>query len=262
DMMLLGVIRVWDLASGKLRYTIKEGAPGRTTVVSPVVSPNGRLLAYTALDGQVRLIDMANGEKLHAWKITSRRQRAALAFSAASGRLYARLAGHPTIQEWDVQTGQQLRTLKISERPAPTMLRPNTPVGCLALSTDGKLLAVGGDGNALHFIDLDTGKDRPSPGGHSDGVGFLHFAAAGKSLLTRADRTLRWWEPTTGKELKRLDLPAKGYSFLASPDGRYLAVENERHLISLIEQQTGKQLAEIGPVGAQVINNPTFFFSP
>ena len=65
------------------------------------------------------LIDMATGDKLRSWKITTRRERAALAFSTDSARLYTRLADHPTVHEWDVNTAAELRALKVSDRPGP-----------------------------------------------------------------------------------------------------------------------------------------------
>jgi RNA polymerase sigma factor (sigma-70 family) len=260
DMVSRTFLHVWDVKTGKLRFALNE--PGVQGVHAVAFAPDGATLAYTTPDGRVVVVEAATGKKLQDWRTFQRRDWPLVAFGA-DGKLYTKLAGGTTVTEWDPATGKGLRTLNPGDSPPPGPLRPAGAVGGLAVSPDGKLLATGGDGHAVRFVDLATGKDQPLPGGHAHELGLVAFAPDGKSLLTRGgDRSLRWWDPASGKELKHLAVPAGASALQATADGRYVCEDRERGGLVLIDTGNSKEVATIPVEKGQVVNAATYFFAP
>ncbi len=76
---------------------------------------------------------------------------------------------------------------------------PDT-VLCLAISADGKALAVGGTDNRIRLYELPEGKKRWEIEAHADWVMALAFSPDGQSLASASrDRTARWLELTKGE---------------------------------------------------------------
>ena len=94
----------------------------------------------------------------------------------------------------------------------------------LALSPDGKNLAVGTTGKAVTFWDVATKKEQSAFGGHRDAMTALVFLAGGRELATGGeDESLRFWSATSGKELHHETAHAGAVTALAaSADGRTL----------------------------------------
>jgi hypothetical protein len=70
---------------------------------------------------------------------------------------------------------------------------------------------------------------------------------------------LYFWDTVTGKEGRKLMLPAQRdvVSYTFSPDGRLLAVENGEQTISLWEVASGKERAVLGkPAASAEVNDP------
>jgi RNA polymerase sigma factor (sigma-70 family) len=248
-------IQIWDAATGKELGTHKVET--RFGFSAAVFSPSNKLLAYATVDGEVGVMVAVGGKLLHKWSIANRQESPAVAFSADSTKVYTKVAGSRIVREWDVATGKELRKLGEAADDGPT--RPSNTTGCLVLTSDGKTLAVGGDGNAIRFVDLATGKDLPQPTGHSQPLAVVAYAPDGKTLLTRDDRTARLWDAATGKQLKQLAVPAKAGTFAATPDGKTLAVADERFGLTLVDGATGKEIAPVGTLGK---SPPVFAFAP
>jgi WD40 repeat protein len=92
-----GEVKVWDLAAGKERTTLK--GEGRR-VAAVAFSPDGRTLAWGRDDGTVRLADVATGKERavyreHAGAVLS------LAF-APDGRTLASASQDQAVKLWDV----------------------------------------------------------------------------------------------------------------------------------------------------------------
>jgi len=65
SVIFLGVISVWDVATGRLLLTRDEGSGGDTSVA---ISKNGKVLARGSQDGTVKLWEVARGPKLRPLK--------------------------------------------------------------------------------------------------------------------------------------------------------------------------------------------------
>ena len=124
------------------------------------------------------------------------------------------------IRVWDVKTGASVRVL----RPPPGRGRIGEYFS-VALSPDGKTLAVGGAAGRIFLIDLPSGRMLHFLVGHSNSVIGLDFSPDGTRLATSsADKTVRIWDVATGQTIRTLTgHSAFVYAVRFSPDGRLLA---------------------------------------
>jgi WD40 repeat protein len=131
------------------------------------------------------------------------------------------------------------KTIRVLALPGGKELRrvafPEVP-GSVAVSPDGKLLAVGGFAR-LQLFDLATGKllgDARDPVGHG-GTNSLAFSPDGKTLAVAGDfGRLALFDPVTAKE--RLALPPRKAIVNAvawSPDGKTLASAGVDNVVTL-----------------------------
>jgi WD40 repeat protein len=151
------------------------------------------------------------------------------------GKTLASLSRDGSVILWDTTTGTVRMTVKQWE-PAPR----GQPVawgfgGGLAISPDGKLLAVGGGALdtkpspltawAITLWYLGSGKQRGSLLGHQSIVTSLIFLQDGKTLASGSlDGTVRLWAVATQKELAVLGTGRSVRCIASSPDGNTLAV--------------------------------------
>jgi WD40 repeat protein len=150
---------------------------------------------------------------------------------------------------WETATGKELRRF--------TTDRPSSPSGraIIALSPDGKLLALLDEQTSVPVVEVATGKERfrfVSPE-ESDTLFVpeqLAFTDGGKVLVIggrEANQTLvRFLDAATGKELRQIK-GAQGNldAFAATPDGKTLALHDVgTHKVVTWEVPTGKKLRE------------------
>jgi RNA polymerase sigma factor (sigma-70 family) len=239
-------MQFWDVQTGKLTHSLKIA--GRPSIVAPVFSPDSKWFACAKTGGDVIVAEAATGKVLHEWRLAVTRGDPGLVFAADSSKLYTKeLNG--IVREWDVVTGKELRSLGIDEDKG-SVLPTGGPRRCLALSADGKTLAVGGDGLGIRFIDVRSGKELPVPGGHANPISSIHYAADGKSLVTFGqDYTVRVWDAAAGKQLKQISTPGAVRMFATSPDGRFLAVEDMVNHFKLVDADSGKELVKLADPG-------------
>ena len=100
-----GMLVVWDIATGKERWTHRENK----TVLAAVFAPDGQRLAIGVQDGNVKLLDAATGveQKSFHHPQTAR----AVAFSP-DGKLLAAGVGDMSIHIWDLESGSEKTTFK------------------------------------------------------------------------------------------------------------------------------------------------------
>jgi WD40 repeat protein len=215
--------RAWDVATGKELGLFRE----RAAATAAWFSPDGKTLLTADNNGVVcrwqagrRSLLMQPNEPGHF------RPSGRASLLSANGQVAGVVGMEGDIRLWDLATGKQLLDWK-------------GPLGSLpysaAVSPDGKMLAVSGDGNRAHLLDVPTGKEirhieGPNRAPHLqpgfprmrlESLCWFAFSPDGRLLAGAAGQDWGLWEVATG----RLRYTAKGVQgrFAFSPDGRLVA---------------------------------------
>jgi len=218
-----GVLRVWELASRKLRLTIQAHPKGINVVA---FDPFGQIIATGGNDALAQLWDSATGESLGSY-IGGTYSVPTLAFSPDGDQLA--IANGNTIRLRDVETQRFVYTI-VGQNPFYT----------LAIHPEGRLLATGDTANTVQLWDLPpdgssttrTNASRLTLHGHSGRAATaaaliweVAFNTQGNLLASAAgDHTTRIWDPQSGEMLAVLEGHERAVTSLAfRPDGRLLA---------------------------------------
>jgi WD40 repeat protein len=120
------------------------------------------------------------------------------------------------------------------------------PVGGVAYSSDGKLIASSDDAEGVNVIrvwDAETMRERQLFRGHTRPVRGVAFSPDCRRLLSGSwDGTMRLWDVATGTELRRFPLPTGTDSVCFSPDGRYALSGSHRNDAHLWDVETGQKV--------------------
>jgi WD40 repeat protein/predicted Zn-dependent protease len=179
-----GVVKLWDVATGKVRWMLR----GYRSVA---FSPDGKTLAVPAPFGGVLLFDAATGGPgpilqpgdRGAWHHTQ-----CVAFSP-DGKALAGANGFGTVNVWDMVTGQLRLALKAHR----------ATVTSLAFVPDGKALVSASEDGTLKLWDLATGQERFTLKGPKQAVHAVAVARDGKLLVTLSgDGKVRLWRAASG----------------------------------------------------------------
>ncbi len=207
-------IKVWEVASLKVRRSWQGKGISPTNVADVALSPDGKLIAQRGIDRKVRV-----------WETDS-------------GRLQQTL-----------QVGAPLK----KSGPGVSPFSPDDPTGAgqapmpMAFSPDGKRLAVGSDRNAVRFWDLAAGKEIAS-GGLRGRITAVAYSADGKYVATGGeDRVIRVWDAATRAEVRQLRGHTHAILGLAfAADGKLLASNAiDEEGVRLWDPATGKQTRRV-----------------
>ncbi len=209
-----------------------------STVTGLAFTPDGKALVSASYDKTLRVWDAATGRELR--RLPTFRGSLAGLSASADGRTVA-------VCEY---TGDVFLADTAAGRVTPLPPRPGEFRVCVALSPDGKLLAVGA--SSVRLWDAAAGKPLREWRGHSGQVRRLAFAPDGKVLAGGDDKTARLWRADTGKETLRLDVGSPVQALAFSPDGKALAVGGEDGKLRLWELPSGKRLYESPAQGLPV----------
>ena len=127
---------------------------------------------------------------------------------------------------WDLATSKE-----VHQFPEPNA------VNSLALSHDGKFLAVVGWFKEVRIYDLTSKQLARQCLGHQDSCVSVAFSPDGRLIASGSmEQAIRIWEAHSGEEVRKIDDPRKQANTLAfSPDGRLLLAAFEDRSVRLFD---------------------------
>ena len=256
-----GSIAAYDLAGGRrLGRSFSWNVPLQGCGYAPCMAINrqSELMAADQGDGTVALVDLRTLRRLRTLPARDGATSAAIAFTP-DGRTVVTGGVNRRVTFWDAATGRPTRTLRFTD-----------PVWWLAVSPDGKLLAVQTWANSspvTHVVEvqLATGKVVQS---HTvaHGPSGVEFSPAGRELFalgccwTGSGSTLLAWNADTGRQLFRLGDSVGAEAFDVAPDSRRLAVGTAGGALIVLDARSGRRIGPVmqaaGGVVAQVSFSP------
>lgn len=187
-----------------------------------------------------------------------------------TGGLKATLAGHGdqvkavvALPDGSVISGGLDRTIRFWDpagKPTRQVAAP-APVFALAVSPDGKRLAVGGPDNLVHVLSAADGKEIVALKGHGGAVNGVAFLRSGGDRLVSAsaDGSARLWTVPAKPEDKPIDPTVlaghKGpvHAVAGSSDGKLVVTAGEDGAIRGWDAASGKPIGASAPVGAPLL---------
>jgi RNA polymerase sigma factor (sigma-70 family) len=235
---------IWrfDVASGK-ELEVLRGPPGLRD--SPLaLAPDGKTWAWDDFGGPLRFWDMETGQVKH--NLARQPSLTDLVFSSDSKQLLAASSWGPGVRTWDVASGNEVR------RFGPFgAVRGRLAVSNLAISADGKTLAVGNDRNTVQQWDLSTAKELTAGPGHQGPITTVALSGDGKTVATRGmDDMVRFWDSATGTALGSIPLPADALrdiywiTFLSEDRVIVLGTGPNDSIHSIFDIKSGKQVGD------------------
>src|SRR5262249_19491594 len=149
-------------------------------------SPDGKMLASSSSDNTLRLWDPDTGKEKKRFACPP----VVSMFFAKEGQILAVQDWNKEVILWDLDKDKEIRRLS-AERG-------------MAVSPDGKFLAVAGAYGAIEILDVNTGQARGPQQEPRGPVLSLAFAPDSRTLAsTSADRSVVLWDTVTGKPLQQ-----------------------------------------------------------
>ncbi|MEM8779175.1 MAG: WD40 repeat domain-containing protein [Cyanobacteria bacterium P01_G01_bin.49] len=183
-----GTTKLWNYKEGDLITTFGDHTGPLTSVT---FSPDGKQLV-TAASGTDRTLKFWDTETLELIK-TSPQQPGYIydiAITSDSNQLIA--AVRNTIKVWDVNTGEELLTIKAAD----------LDLNGIAVSPDNNLVATANKEGTISLIDLTTRKVVKTLKGHRGWVTSVYFSDDGQLLYSGAeDKTVKIWNLSNNQEV-------------------------------------------------------------
>ncbi|WP_455567415.1 nSTAND1 domain-containing NTPase [Streptomyces bottropensis] len=242
----VGGVHLWDVASGKMRRSLKGHTGGVTSVA---FSHDGRTLVSGSHDRTVHVWDAISGKNRRT--LTGYGRMVTSVAFHPDGRAFATGSGDGKVQLWDAASGALRKAMADTGQHVTSM----------GFSPDGHVLAVGSSNDgSVRLLDVATGRHRASLVGHADDAHSVAFSPDGRSLATgSSDGTGRLWDVAFLDARKTVAGHPTGVRSAAfSPDGRTLATSGLDGTVRLLDTGSGKVLRtsrqRTGPVFSVVFS--------
>jgi RNA polymerase sigma factor (sigma-70 family) len=235
---------ILDARTGKEQRRIDLGP---YTPDGIAVSPDGGLLAVLCDNqgaGQIRVWEVAGGKERFRVEapvrtdVFEQKHFSAMTFFPKDNTLLT-AGGMQRLVAWDLTTGKERRRLG----------RLMTNSSDLAVSPDGKAVAVAHFGGWVRVIDAASGEDLVAGGGPPFWINSAAFTPDGRHVLTADVHNLILWDPTTGREQARFQkdgnvLGDQWYDL--GKDGRTaLAINPSKKVLTVCDPLTGKERSRV-----------------
>jgi WD40 repeat protein len=112
----------------------------------------------------------------------------------------------------------------------------------VAVSQDGRLLAVGDQSGDIHLIDITTAKETAVLRGHLERITALAFSPDAKRLISADSLVIAAWNIDTGKPLYTLHDQAEVRAIAVTPDGQSVLTVSANETGRLRDLATGRMV--------------------
>ncbi len=241
-------IQLLDMANGK---PSPSHAGHLAQVYLSALTPEGRTAITVSGDRNLLLWDVATSRVRH---ILEGHDGSISALQLSQdGRMLFTLGEDKTLRVWDLPSGKMRRRIPVEQEFSPSVF------GALTLSPDGGTLAVLSATNTIRLFDTNSFRERlrfdtrstrdPTLSLTTGSILGSAFASDGHSLVTWTDDLkVSIWDAATGRRLREYPLTQDlrigqpraiagptptFYDAALSPDGRLLAIGNNRHTLPL-----------------------------
>jgi WD40 repeat protein/uncharacterized caspase-like protein len=254
--LLSGSLKLWDVASGQLAWSVKTPTPDRvafsadgTRLLSfsidsraPASPKLGAKLgttpdkAATEREGSLIAWDAASGQRIHDFKVQSGLGfNPRTAFSPDATRFLPPPGNDQPAQVWDAASGQVVHTFGG---------RATNSMWSAALSPDNTHAVTGHIDGALKLWELASGQTVRTLW-HSRSVDVVAFSRDGSKLLSgSADTTVKLWDTATGQAIRTFTGHAGRVKSVAfTPDERRVISGGDDSTVRIWDAATGDQLA-------------------
>ncbi|GAB4291522.1 MAG: hypothetical protein Fur0025_26780 [Oscillatoriaceae cyanobacterium] len=254
-----GTIKLWDLAKGQTRQTLKaDTAPGEMVYSLLAISPDGEILASNSGSrGSIEIWNLKSGKLVQ--KVQAQTAGVAAIAISPNGDILATGSPDGTIQLWNLPSGTQIKSFSLHIGP----------VQALAISPNGETLATGFQNGSINLSPLNPGNDSPPEDnqelpnklmlGHVNNINSVAFSPDGKILASgSADNTIKLWDVTT-RQLRYTLSSNQGviYSVAFSGDGKMLASGSSSGQIQLWNALTGVAIKSL-PAHSGLVESVAF----
>jgi WD40 repeat protein len=215
--------------------------------VCPTFAPDGKTIVWSDWQGTIRIGETISGKILQEHKNSSGGYYGGEFVLSTDGRTLISRSMSGGLRMLDLASGKETKKF---EKPAQQNQMfgwwGNGNRGSIAISRDGKLVALASEGNALRVMDLAAGKEREFGDGHRLGISRISHAPDGKTIYTQSqDGTLCIWDAATGKKQRQFKAPLNSHHFVLSPDGKMLLAAGMDNSVHLHDATTLKSLRKL-----------------
>ena len=201
-------IKVWNLETGELLYSLPSPAPVWSVAIAPDES---RFISGDA-DGNITAWDFETGKSLYSvgdgaavWSVAI----------SPSGESFVSGNSDRTIRQWNLATGAPMKTFSGHQ----------SDVRAVTISPDGKTLVSGSWDNTVKLWSLATGKLQTTLEGHRSRVVSLAISSDGSTLASGSvDTSIKLWRLSDYQLIDSLDDRADWVLSLAFTKDRALLV--------------------------------------
>ncbi|MFO0979315.1 MAG: serine/threonine-protein kinase [Planctomycetaceae bacterium] len=259
-------LKLWDLRTGEEVVSL-AGHLSKVTAVC--FSPDGTRVLSGSYDNTIKLWDVAPGKQLESTEM-GHRPATALASINKFGKeivclspdgtiILSCVGGHSlidflpgshehTIQLWNTETGEKLKTLKGHE----------SRITSACFSLDGKYILSGSYDHTIKLWNAETGDEIKTLEGHEGAVSGVCFSPDGTRILSGSsesgDSALKLWDAVSGQELKAFKVEGSLGDICFSPDGKRMLTSSG--CINLWDAATGEKLKSLQSGGKAACFSP------